>query len=415
MTNYYEELHLDAQASAAKLTDELIKQEFVYHRREMQRPEESARKLLLISEAKKVFATEAAKRAYDRELNAPKPEEERNDPAAERRAQFDIWRTNAENYLYSGQYDLAKTALEKALSYDSGENDAGFQNLAARIYKENGDLSSALSRINKAIVLEPNEAYHLLIKALIYELAYRNSRCPVAQVRQTLQEAQSLAARTGDTPTRARAMGCEAFFWQFESPSDSERAGRLAVEAVRLGDDWGNARKVLDDIARKKKAAEQAEIDRIQREKERAKADKEREQQEKEAAAKKAALEARRRRAFLYRILGFSGMVFSLVAGFNDLTMFLKFIPYIPAQTLDAIAIVSVFAIGYSENDFESFAVPLGHVVLYGIIGTSVYYTEVGWNAAGVTSAWKHLAIFLVCYLAAFLIGTLIGKRLLKY
>ena len=234
MTNYYEELNLDAQASAAKLTEELIKQEVIWRRRELQRPEEAAKKLLLISEAKKVFATESSKSAYDRELNAPKPEEEKNDPAAERRAQFDIWRTNAENYLYSGQYDLAKTALEKALSYDSGENDAGFQNLAARIYKENRDLSSALSRINKAIVLEPNEAYHLLIKALIFELAYRNSRYPeseeyLAQVRRTLQEAQSLAARTGDTPTRARAMGCEAFFWQFESPSDSERAGRLAL------------------------------------------------------------------------------------------------------------------------------------------------------------------------------------------
>ena len=422
MTNYYKELMLDAQASAAELIEELIKQETLWHRRELQRPEEAARKLLLIGEAKKVFANESSKRAYDLELNAPKPQEEQYDPAAERRAQFNHWRTSAENYLSSHQYDLAKTAVEKALSYDSGENDAGFQDLAARIYCRNGDTSMALSRINKAIVLEPNEASHLFIKGLIYEAAYlaakrnyyRTGDDDLAQMRQMLQAAQNLADRTGDKLIQARAMGYEAFSWQYYNPTDSERAGRLAEEAVRLGDDWGNAKNVLDDIAEKKAAAEKAERERIQREKEQAERWKnlqeERELQKQAEAAIKEAKDARQRRARLYSLLGLAGLLFSLVAVINDLFTFLHFIPNIPAPTLDVIALVSMFAVVYSVGGECGYPVA-GYSALYAFMATTEYYTEGGYNAASAANAWKHLGIFLACSLAVYWIGNLMGKR----
>ena len=86
MTNYYEELKLDPKASAKDLIEELIRQEVVWHQREINAPEEAAKKQVLITEAKKAFASEASKAQYDQELNAKPVEEKQADPEAERRA-----------------------------------------------------------------------------------------------------------------------------------------------------------------------------------------------------------------------------------------------------------------------------------------------------------------------------------------
>lgn len=88
MTNFYEELKLDKTASAAELTAELLRLESVWYKREMSRPELAAEKLVQINEAKKAFATGAAKAQYDRELNAVPVPETSADQDASRRAQF---------------------------------------------------------------------------------------------------------------------------------------------------------------------------------------------------------------------------------------------------------------------------------------------------------------------------------------
>ena len=83
MVTYYEELNLDKNASASELMKELVRLEVIWHKNEIKRPELAAEKLVMISQAKKVFASDAAKIKYDNELIAA-PE----DPDAARRAQF---------------------------------------------------------------------------------------------------------------------------------------------------------------------------------------------------------------------------------------------------------------------------------------------------------------------------------------
>ena len=70
MTNYYEELNLDENASSSELLKELAMLETVWHQREYARPDLAAAKLVLITEARKVFATTEEKAAYDRALFA---------------------------------------------------------------------------------------------------------------------------------------------------------------------------------------------------------------------------------------------------------------------------------------------------------------------------------------------------------
>ena len=117
MTNFYEELKLDTNASASEISAELVRLESVWHKREMSRPELAAEKLALIVQAKKIFATDASKAQYDRELNAPVKESAPDDPDAARKAQFQKWYNDAINYYSAGQTDLAKTAIERAAGY----------------------------------------------------------------------------------------------------------------------------------------------------------------------------------------------------------------------------------------------------------------------------------------------------------
>ena len=267
MTNFYEELKLDTNASASEISAELVRLESVWHKREMSRPELAAEKLALIVQAKKIFATDASKAQYDRELNAPVKESAPDDPDAARKAQFQKWYNDAINYYSAGQTDLAKTAIERAAGYGVNEDDSEYYLWASRIYRRNGDLTTALSQINRAIVNDADVPEYYLEKAFVLEAmqlqAYRNSADNAAtllrQQRDTLMDAADKAAFRQDNDARGRAYGMMAFSLYFGQQKDEKQAEDFVQEALRLGDRWGNAQRVLDDMNKKRDARNQAE------------------------------------------------------------------------------------------------------------------------------------------------------------
>ena len=267
MTNFYEELKLERTASASEIAAELVRLESVWHKREMSRPELAAEKLALIVQAKKVFATDASKAQYDRELNAPKKESAPDDPNAARKAQFQKWYSDAINFYNAGQTDLAKTAIERAAGYGVDEDDADFYLKASQIYRNNGELSTALSNINRAIVNNQDEPEYYLEKAFVLEAqqnqAYQhraeNAAAILRQQRETLMQAADKAAIFRNNDARGRAYGMMAFSLYFGRQKDEAQAEEFAQEAVRLGDRWGNAQRVLDEISKKRDASDRAE------------------------------------------------------------------------------------------------------------------------------------------------------------
>ena len=125
MTNYYEELKLDKNLSLNELRENLIRLESIWTDRASNRPEKAAEMLVLINQAKKVFATDMSRAAYDRELFAPPKEETAADPNAARKAEFEKWKKTAQDYYDRQEYDMAKTALDKALQNADEDDFAG--------------------------------------------------------------------------------------------------------------------------------------------------------------------------------------------------------------------------------------------------------------------------------------------------
>lgn len=173
MTNYYEILsnkrtQLNREDSAAELRGKLIELESLWTDRAAVQPDKATEMLVLISQARKAFADEKSKAAYDRELFAPPKEEKREDPDAARRAEFQKWQNKAAEYAQSHQNDLAKTAIEQAMKFQA-DDDCDFLYLAATIYQKNGEFQAALNYINKAIVLAPQTVDLYTSKAQILE------------------------------------------------------------------------------------------------------------------------------------------------------------------------------------------------------------------------------------------------------
>ena len=245
MTNFYEELKLDKAMSSAELLDNLIRLESIWTDRASTRPEKATEMLALIAQAKKAFASETSKAAYDRELFAPPKIEEAADPEAARKAEFEKWRDTARDYLSRGENDMAKTALERALP-NADENDFSFLDMAAHICKLNGEYQAALSHINKAILVEENNARN------------KDAALALRQARETMRMASDKAARQGDTAAQAHADGALAFLLYFNEPRDVATAEKYAKRALENGDSFGNAKRVLDDLAASRDAAEKA-------------------------------------------------------------------------------------------------------------------------------------------------------------
>ena len=402
MTNFYEELKLDKAMSSAELQDNLIRLESIWTDRASTRPEKATEMLALIAQAKKVFASETSKAAYDRELFAPPKIEEAADPEAARKAEFEKWRDTARDYLSRGENDMAKTALERALP-NADENDFSFLDMAAHICKLNGEYQAALSHINKAILVAPDLADLYITKAQVYESLYheennaRNKDAALAlrQARETMRMASDKAARQGDTAAQARADGALAFLLYFNEPRDVATAEKYAKRALENGDSFGNAKRVLDDLAASRDAAEKA-----------AKLEQERQQ-------KIAAADAAQKKANSLYVFGWIAVVLSFA---------LVFVIKQPATAVlvALIALGSVALLNYADNFKNVFGsnVVIGASFVLGFtnsfITATAAYDMIGHNASGAGKTWIIFGILLAIYAAVIFIAKAIGKRASK-
>ena len=387
MTNFYEELKLDKTASASELTAELLRLESVWHKREMSRPELAAEKLVQINEAKKVFASDTAKAQYDRELNAVPVQTVPEDPDAERRAQFQKWYQNALSYYQETQYDLAKTAIERAAGCGTNEDDTVFFCNASRIYRNNGDLTTALNYVNRAILSDPPDP------------------------EQAIKRSSAGFYRDGE----ARACGMLAFSLHFSQPQDEARAEELARQAVKLGDRWGNAQRVLDDMEEKRAAAEKAERDAQTRRAEAERQNRERQMQlaqaEQQRQQRQNAMAEKDNKAKILYMLGWAGVILS--AGLTFLPSRTTFI--IILKTLFVFGAVvllnyaDTFKNGYSARLITAVSSVLG--VAYCFVASTAAYTIMGYSARSASRTCTLVLILLAIFFVLMFTAKAMGKK----
>ena len=145
MINYYEELSINSKLNLSDIQKELIRLENLWTRRQVTNPEKATEKLALINQAEKAFASDASRRAYDNELERSKANRETLSPEKIAEQEKQKWQKQAEIYYSEQQYDLAKAAIEKALSSSNTNSyDDTIFALAAEIYRECGHLDLAL-------------------------------------------------------------------------------------------------------------------------------------------------------------------------------------------------------------------------------------------------------------------------------
>ena len=288
MVDYYEVLsnkhtQLSRDNTVAEIRSKLIELESLWTDRAATQPEKATEMLALINQAKKVFADESAKAAYDRELFAPPKVEKREDPDAARRAEFQKWQNKAAEYAQTHQNDLAKTAIEQAMKFQVGD-DSAFLSLAAGIYFDNGEYQTALGYINRAILLTSNDANMYITKAWTLERLYlaeqrydRNRAATyLRQARDTAEAAIQMAVRQKNAAIQSRAEGCKAFLLYFHEPKNAEEAEFLADSALSYNRNDPNARRVMEAVDKERAIREAAQKRREAEE---------REEQEREKAA----------------------------------------------------------------------------------------------------------------------------------
>lgn len=273
MVDYYSELGLDKSKKLDEINSELNRLESTWKRREITNPEKATTMLALIIQARKVFSSDSSRSAYDDELSRDNKGPEVTDPDKARTEEINKWKSQAKSYDDSRQFDLAKVAVEKAISMSNanGDDDSLFA-LATEIYIHNGDLDIAMTYINRAIVTAPNVSSHYFMKGIIYDqqasstnYRYRNGGNVDyrTEARKMFQMADSKAEQSGDRSSRARACGALAVSYYFQNPIDKDKGEHFANLAVSYGgDSWGNADRVLSDIRDKREAAENAERER---------------------------------------------------------------------------------------------------------------------------------------------------------
>lgn len=272
MTDFYAELNLDRGKTAAEISAELNRLEGAWVQRQIVNPEKATTMLALIIQARKVFATDASRRTYDDELERSRRQPEQVDPNKERSEARYKWEEQARSYYASGQYDLAKVALEKALSFSNvNEDDDALFALASDIYRANGDLRTAMNYINKAIVAVPDASIYYLVKAVVYswqasEAERHNNYNEAAGLRaeacKTAQLADAMAQRSGNLADRARAHGLLAYLYYFQHPVDKAKGEEYANLTLTLGGDpWDNASKVFKAMETAREEARKREIE----------------------------------------------------------------------------------------------------------------------------------------------------------
>ena len=203
--------------------------------------------MALIIDARKAFATEEAKRTYDTSLdeaNKPQPD---GDEA--RREEVKKWSVDALKYRNSNQNDLAKEAIQRAisLSCDSDSNFGEIHDRAAGIFVKSMDYDTALSCANRAIMSDPDnlnyyetKAYVLISKKFEMMKAERAGRQTdydvydviAKQERETFQILLKKAQEANDQKWMEKAYDKLASSYYWDAPQDRNLAVEYANKAV---------------------------------------------------------------------------------------------------------------------------------------------------------------------------------------
>ena len=160
--NYYEKYGL-------LQTDDLDKIQWVINQKITDEENDSfgeghSDRMFILQLAKEAFATAESKENYDTQLADSL---KKRDPDGERKAAFDKWYEDAGNYCNTGQHDLAKTAIDRAMQYTTPETvESSFYITAASIYHNLKLYSQSLDLSNQAIVLSPDEARGYFLKSV---------------------------------------------------------------------------------------------------------------------------------------------------------------------------------------------------------------------------------------------------------
>lgn len=424
MTNYYEELKLDKNLSLNELRENLIRLESIWTDRASNRPEKAAEMLVLINQAKKVFATDMSRAAYDRELFAPPKEETAADPNAARKAEFEKWKKTAQDYYDRQEYDMAKTALDKALQ-NADEDDFAFLQLAAQICYSNGEYHAALSHINKALLIAPELAELYLTKATILWYFFCdgiNRDASLQQERNNLRIASEKAAAQGNTKVESHADGQLAASLYNWEPKDVVLAEKLAKRAVENGDDSGLGQRVLEKLEEKRTAA-QAERERrekLAREEQERREKLAREEQARREAAERAekerqqhisAMAEKEKKAKSLYLAGWIAIVLSYVLCFVGMrsaiaAFFIAFVTFCSAALFNY---ADSFKNGYSSRLVTGISTVLGFVCCFET--ATAAYTTMGYNAASASKTWTIFGIMLVIYFGIVFGAKVMGKN----
>jgi len=429
MIDFYEALKLQRSWGLDEINKSLVQHEATWKKREITNPEKARKMLVIVDEAKAAFKTSATRSKYDRDLEESKREPVKADPNAERNQQFDKWYSDARQFRSSNQNDLAKTAIEKAITFSNPNfDDPDFFSLAAEIYRENKDYSTALNYINKAIVASPDVPMQYINKAFIIErqaLAAqgRSSHSEATELfgreRETIQMAISKAENSGDDFSRAAALGMLAYSWYFFSNPDKGKAEQLALQAIGLGDPWSSGQIVIDDINAKRTAAEEAAKKEKERQQRLAKEEQERQQKfERETRENKERQDRiLRRKRTTSALYGISWVIFVLCAVYVFYSIYSEKMMGMNIDFYSALLFISIAFLNFADifRDGYGTGSPLfvGGITGFAYsFGACTYkYRQMGFSAA---KTWKIVGIMILILAVSIFVSGRVGKALAK-
>jgi tetratricopeptide (TPR) repeat protein len=158
MVDFYEELELLEDDSLSDIQTQLKRQKAVWTKRRASKPDEAKSKLDLIASAEQVFQTDDSRNKYDSELaNSKKPVKDTT--KEDRKAQFNKYMSDTFTYVDADKIDLARTTVEKALSYGdvAGEDRPDLLFVASQVYSFDKEWNTALKYANEMIVDFPED------------------------------------------------------------------------------------------------------------------------------------------------------------------------------------------------------------------------------------------------------------------
>lgn len=417
MTDYYEELKLDANMSVEDIKKELNHLENLWNKRAIVKPEEATRKLLMITEARKVFDTEASKELYDRQLAASRQPEQKKDPNAERRKEYEKWFAEATRYCNSGQYDLAKMAIEKATDFRNDES-PDFYRLACSIYARTQDFGLAIDSINRAILIEPEEPLNYYHKGLTYDnecaAASYDKEVISEKCRSAFQTAVEKAKASGSKEVLGWSYGGLAWSYYYRPPKNSALAKRYAQEGIKVGDSFENSQNVLAAIEKEERE------ERIQQYRSRqavkAREAKKRAEQQRQAELEQEQqkkLEERQHKKTTATTLHYSGWAVSILS----ILLIISVQSWDGALTITFVAFVGIALLNFGEAYHTGANTPVCTIVNAVVVILAAFkdatanYNYNGYSAASAAGAWQTFFIVIILFVATIIIGRIWGKR----